>query len=103
MRDDVIQAERQALRALCQGTPQGSVLELAKRFLKDYRWRNPLNAPLFETLAGLKTSSLDVLRAELPALLTRRGFPDLPWEDLFAPHGLTMAEAEELMRHLQEL
>ena len=103
MKDDVLHAERQAIRALCQGTPQGSVRELAKLILNDYRWRNPLNATLFETLVGLKNSSPDFLRAELPALLTRRGFPDLPWEELFAPHGLTKAQAEELMRHLQEL
>jgi hypothetical protein len=103
MKDDIIRAEHQVLRALCQDAPQGPVRELAKLILKDYRWRDPLNATLFEVLVALRNSAPGVLRPELPALLTRRGFPDLPWEDLFAPHGLTKAEVEALMRHLQKL
>ena len=103
MKDAVIHAERQVLRALCQGTPQGPVREIARLILNDYHWRDLLHAVLFETMASLKTDSPDVLRAELPALLTRRGFPDLPWEDFFAPHGLTKEEAETLMRRLRQL
>ena len=101
--DAVIPAERQVLRALCQGTPQGSVREIAKHILKDYRWRGPLNDVLFETLASLETDSPEVLRAQLPAVLTRRGFPDVPWEDFFAPHRLTKEDSEKLMRRLRQL
>jgi hypothetical protein len=99
--DGVTQAERQVLRALCQGTAQGSVRESARLLLKNYRWRDPVHGVLFETLANLAAPAPEALRSQLPALLTRRGFPDVAWEDFFSPHGMTKEEAEELMRRLK--
>ena len=91
------------LRALSQGTPQGSVREIGKLTLKNYRWRDSVHAVFFEILRDLPAASPETLRAQLPALLTRRGFPDLNWEDLFSPHHLAKDEAEDLMRHLKSL
>jgi len=44
--------------------------------------------------------SPELARQQLPARLTRAGFPDVEVEDLFRPHSLSQAAAEELMRDL---
>jgi len=52
------------------------------RMLADYAWLDADNEILFETIRGLfARNSRDIL-GHLPAELTRRGFPDLPWEPL---------------------
>ena len=88
------------LRALCQGTPQGSVRETAKDILRTYRWREPLHHVIFEVILGIPTEVPEAIRTQLPARLTRRGFPDVDIEDLFEPHGLSKEEAEHLIRQL---
>jgi len=96
----VIGMERQVLRALCQGTPEGSVRETATQILKGYRWREPLHQVVFEVLASFPTDAPETLREHLPSRLTRCGFPDVAWEDFFALPSLSKEEAERLMRRL---
>ena len=88
------------LRALCQGTPQGSVRATARDILHSYRWREPLHHVIFEVVLSIPTEVPEVIRTQLPARLTRRGFPDVDIEDLFKPHGLSKEEAEHLIRRL---
>lgn len=92
--------EPQVLRALCQGTPEGSVRAFAKRQLQGYRWSDPAREILFQCLLELATDNPALLRAELPARLTRRGFPDVAWEEFFQPPTLAKQEAERLIRQL---
>ena len=88
------------LQALCQGTPQGSVRATARDLLRTYRWGEPLHHVMFEVILGIPTEVPEVIRTQLPARLTRRGFPDVDIEDLFKPHGLSKEEAERLIRQL---
>ena len=88
------------LQALCQGTPQGSVRATARDMLRTYRWREPLHHVIFEVVLSIPTEAPEVIRDQLPARLTRRGFPDVDIEDLFKPHGLSKEEAEHLIRQL---
>jgi hypothetical protein len=98
----VIRAERRALQALCQGTPEGSVLEAGRRILRDYRWREPLHEMVFQALMTIPSGAPSLVRDLLPSRLTRKGFPDLAWEAFFQPHSLTRTEAERLMEQLRD-
>jgi len=98
----ILKDERRVLRALCQGTPQGSVRATARDILRAYRWREPLHQVVFEVVLGIPTEAPEVVRTQLPARLTRKGFPDVDIEDFFMPHGLSKEEAERLIRELRD-
>ncbi len=89
------------LRFLCQGTPDGDLLA-ERRLLGDYTWREPLHRVLFEAILDLPMSSPEVLQFRLPAVLTRKGYPDVDLNPFFQPHGLTQTEAKVLIRKLKE-
>ncbi len=96
----ILQTERLVLQALCQGTREGSVREVAERALRNYRWREMLHQIVFNTLLEIATDDPAVVRDVLPSRLTRKGFPDVAWEEFLEPHSLSKAEAERLMRQL---
>ncbi len=96
----IIQAERLALCALCQGTREGSVREAGRQILRDYRWREPLHGVVYEIVMSLPADSPAILRDQLPTRLTRRGFPHVAWEDFFEPNSLSTQEVEQIMREL---
>ncbi len=96
----IFQIERFVLQALCQGTRDGSVRQVAERALRNYRWREMLHQIVFNTLLEIATDNPAVVRDVLPSRLTRKGFPDVAWEEFFKPHSLSKAEAERLMRQL---
>lgn len=98
----VLQSELRLLQALCQGTPQGSLRQAAGTMLAKYRWREPLHQIVFELLVSFPSDDIRLLRDELPSKLTRRGFPDVAWEDFFAPHSLSREDAERLVRELRD-
>jgi len=96
----LIQMEREVLRALCQGTREGSVRESAKRVLRRYRWRQPMHQVIYEVVVSLPSDAPEAVREHLPSRLTRCGFPDVRWEDFFAPPALSKKAAQRLMRAL---
>lgn len=93
-------AERLLLSALAQGTREGSVREPARAKLAGYRWREPEHAVIFECLMALPSADPAAVREQLPALLTRRGFPDVGFADLFAPLELSREVFERLVEEL---
>lgn len=95
-----LELERLAIRVLCQGTPQGSVREIVIPLLRDYRWQSPLHQAVFKALVAIPSDDLSVLRDLLPAKLTRMGFPDVEWEEFFAPHSLSRDESLVLVRRM---
>ena len=98
-----IQIERRVLLALCQGTPEGSVRAEAADLLREYGWREPVHEVIFKTVLELPTEDPNVIRSLLPERLTRKGFPDVAWEDFSKPHHLTAEDARRLMRELRAL
>lgn len=88
------------LRALCQGTKQGSVRDSGIQLLQSYTWREAVHQAIYNCLVHLASANLEQLRSLLPACLTRKGFPAVEWEALFEPHSLTRQDAERLMREL---
>ncbi len=47
-------------------------------------------------------ASPEVLQARIPALLTRKGYPDVDLNPFFQPHGLTQTEAESHIIKVKE-
>ncbi|MEE8178018.1 MAG: hypothetical protein V3T65_08500 [Acidobacteriota bacterium] len=47
-------------------------------------------------------ASPEVLQVRLPAVLTRKGYPDVDLNPFFQPHDLTPTEAQTLIRKLKE-
>jgi hypothetical protein len=74
----VVDSERQVLRALCQGA-----LDTRSNLntLRSYRWCDSVHQAIFDFLISRPAASAELIREQLPAHLTRRGFPDfdLSW------------------------
>lgn len=100
--DSLLELERQVLRALCQGGREGLLQESARSLLSAYRWSDPVHEALFEIVMSFPAASAAALREQLPARLTRRGFPDFDLERLFALTPPSAAQAEQGMRRLRE-
>ena len=94
------QAELLVLRAMCQGTPQGSVRAEAARALSRYAWREPVHQAMFSCLGIIAAVEPDDLRHTLLACLTRKGFPDVDLKTFFEPHAMTLGEARHFIRGL---
>ena len=92
--------EIQVLRILCLGTLQGPVGEIAKSLLRGYLWRNSLHQALWNALCAIPSENPEILRQLLPAQMTRLGFPDVEWEEIFAPQSVSKEEAIALMRRM---
>jgi len=100
--------ERQLRRALFRGLradfpPSNLQLPVSSlKLLQSYRWREPLHQVIFDVLATMQGAQPEIIREQLPAHLTRRGFPDfdLTW---LRPHSLTGREIERLIDQLSAI
>src|ERR1700686_4813701 len=89
------------LRALCQGTPEGSVRGSARRILGSYRWHEPLHQAVFEVIMSMPRHDSKVVRDLLPAGLPRRGFPDFNLPDFFGVRAVARKRVEAAMQRLK--
>jgi hypothetical protein len=90
--------EKLILRVLCLGTPQGHIKEVLAPLLVDYHWGSQLHQVIFSAVAAIPSDDPSVIRQLLPAKLTRMGFPDIEWEEFFAPHSLSSEESTALVQ-----
>jgi len=97
-----IQLERRVLAALYAGTRKGSIREAARARLASYAWSDGAHQAVFEIVMAFPSASPDALRDQLPARLTRRGFPDFDFAALFEAPEIAPAEAEVWMARLNE-
>ncbi|MGH9865566.1 MAG: hypothetical protein ACRD4H_09160 [Candidatus Acidiferrales bacterium] len=88
------------LQFVCDAAGDASAREIVIRMLVDYAWLDAYNEILFETIRELFARNPREILDHLPAELTRRGFPDLPWEPLTQRTALTAAEAVALAGEL---
>lgn len=89
--------ERRLLQALCSEGAGNQEHEIASRGLAGYVWREPVHQAIFEIVMGFPPASSRVLREQVPARLTRRGFPDFDFESLFDAPGVMPDEVEHLI------
>ena len=92
--------EKLVLRLLCAGTPQGAVSDLLIPPLRGYAWKSMLHRAIFDAVAAAPSNDPEFLRQFLPAKLTRMGFPDVEWDELFAPPSISSKEAISLVRQI---
>lgn len=94
------QVEWELLRALCSGVLAETEQREALALLAHHNFSDPIRQAIFDELEKVGRSRAELLRHELPARLTRRGFPDADFEALFTPSCLTAAQALETARRL---
>ncbi|MGB6822154.1 MAG: hypothetical protein WBE21_08745 [Candidatus Acidiferrales bacterium] len=92
--------ETRLLQFVCDATEDKPARENVIRMLADYSWLDADNEILFETIRRLFAQSPRDILSHLPAELTRRGFPDLPWEPLKQRSRLAGVDAVELAGEL---
>jgi|SRR5579859_611519 len=92
--------ETRLLQFVCDATEDQPARENVIRMLVDYAWLDADNEILFEAIRQLFAQSPREILTHLPAELTRRGFPDLPWEPLNQRARLAGVEAVELAGEL---
>ncbi len=97
--ESLVEAERQVLRALCE-RPLDRRAGLSA--LRSYRWREPLHRLIFDFLINLRSADPELIREQLPAYLTRRGFPDFHLAAFFQPLSLTKTDVDQLIRRLRD-
>jgi hypothetical protein len=95
-----IELERAVLRLLCQSGGGPSLRNRAREILSGYQWSDDAHQATFEILVSFPTAGQEVLREQLPARLTRRGFPDFDFAGLFNAQAPSSADAEVLMLDL---
>lgn len=100
--DSKVVLERRILTALCAGTRDGSVREAARGQLAAYPWSDAAHQAIFEIVMGFPSTSVAALRDQLPARLTRRGFPDYDFAALFVGPAPAQADFEEWMKQLRD-
>jgi hypothetical protein len=92
--------ERRVLQALCLG--DSKTFNVAQRLLSGHRWREPIHQIVFSCLTSFPAGGTLALRERLTECATRKGFPDIEWDDFFPPHPISTQEAEQLMRQLRD-
>ena len=98
--DALIKVERQVLSAVCQAMQEGSVRDRARELLAGYEWRDPAHQAVFDIVMRFPGAAAGLLREQLPAKLTQRGFPDFDFDSLFEVPAPPAAETERRMRKL---
>jgi len=101
-REEILQTELDVLRAMCTGTPEGTVWDKGMLLLDSYQFQEMTHQVLFEVLQEINTDLPDIIRKQLPARLTKKGFPALDYEQFLIPHSLSEAEAVARMQKLAE-
>ncbi|MGH9775015.1 MAG: hypothetical protein ACRD50_08725 [Candidatus Acidiferrales bacterium] len=88
------------LAILVQSARDDNIRRNAIEALAPYNWADPEHRIFFECIAELHRLDSNSLRAQLPAHLTRKGFPAINLQPYFAPHHLTAAMARAQIRRL---
>jgi hypothetical protein len=88
------------LRAFCQGTIVGPARERGHRMLESYTWREPIHQALFEIIVSVPQHKLQSLPDLLPARLTRRGFPDFNFHELFEVSAFPLDRVQAAIQQL---
>jgi hypothetical protein len=83
IKEQIIELEREILRAMCGGWEAAAQVSAARELLRAYAWRDEEHRVVFEALARARNPETIPLREQLPAHATRMGFPDVNWPFYF--------------------
>jgi hypothetical protein len=95
--------ELAVLRGLCFLPGGGAARAKLANELKGYRWEHADHRVIYEALIKTNAADTETLRRELPAIVTRMGFPDIDWERFFTANATTFPPDRifELIRELK--
>jgi hypothetical protein len=97
----IVILERQILRALCAGVNDTADWDRLASELRVHHWQDPDHKVVYEALRAIKSHDAKTRREELPAQVTRMGFPDVDWNLYFGGEELSVPEIEELITQLE--
>lgn len=89
-RNQIIEAERRLLAALCQDSLSPTARAQIHQQLARHRFQLPENQIILQAISELPASTPEGMRKTLQAKLTRMGFPDTDTDALF--HSEPIAE-----------
>jgi len=101
-REEILATEAKVLQAMCAGTPEGTVWDQGMLLLGAYPFQDVVHQLIFDTLQEINTDLPAVIRQQLAARLTRKGFPAVDTEKFLAAPGLAGDEGVALMKKLRE-
>jgi hypothetical protein len=97
----VEELERKLLRAICSSRIPAAMRQGLIGELANYSWRHHEHRIVFNGVLRLRGRELEDVRAALPAVTTRMGFPDVNWDEFFvdesADEGNPLALARTLL------
>ncbi len=94
--------EFEVLQAICQGALWGESEEAARELLGPYKWQDPIHSLIFKLWLSLRGASQETFREQLPAMLTRRGFPDVDLAPYFRSLEPSNKSLEDLVKDLKD-
>jgi hypothetical protein len=99
--DSILALERRILQALCVGANSPDDWDHLAGRLAGYRWLGSDHKVVFEAFRAIKSRDPETRLDELPAQVTRMGFPDVDWKACFEPDDGTEQKLEDLIRRLE--
>jgi len=96
----VFELERETLCALCIRGSANARETTVMRELSKHVWQDAEHGMVFEAIQRLSSSDPKLLREQLPAQATRMGFPDVSWDNYFAPQPGTRLDFSLLVGEL---
>ncbi|HKZ51674.1 MAG TPA: hypothetical protein VJ085_00185 [Candidatus Acidoferrales bacterium] len=101
-RADILNMEQAVLRALCTGALEGPARQQALRWLDAYAFQDVIHQLIFDALREIRVEQPELIRQQLPARLTQKGFPEVDFEKFLAAPGLNSSEALGLAEQLRD-
>ena len=95
------QLELRVLQVICQGALLGETEEAARELFGPYKWQDPIHSLIFNSWLSLRDVSQETFREQLPAMLTRHGFPDVDLEPYFRQPEASNKSFEALVKGLK--
>jgi len=99
--NSILALERHIVQAFCVGEYPPDDWDILASQLAEYRWLDPDHKVVFEALRAIKSRDPKTRRDELPAQVTRMGFPDVDWKAYFEPHQELAPDLGDLIRRLK--
>lgn len=95
--------ELAVLRALCVLPGDNAARARLASELKGYRWEHADHRVIYEALIKTNAADNETLCRELPAAVTRMGFPDIHWKRFLAANAAPVPPDRifELIRELK--
>jgi hypothetical protein len=97
----ILALERLIVQAFCVGEYPPDDWDMLANQLAEYRWLDPDHKVVFEALRAVKSRDPRTRRDELPAQVTRMGFPDVDWRIYFELHEGLGSDLGDLIRRLR--